>query len=44
MTLSGSTIGLNAGNYEAIFTLKKGYCWNDGTTSPKTIIWTIDKA
>lgn len=43
MTLSvtGQT---NAGTYGASFTPKDDYMWSDGTTTAKTVNWTINKA
>lgn len=31
----------DAGSYTATATLKEGYKWDDGTTAPKTIAWSI---
>jgi len=44
MTIGGTTSAKDAGNYEAIFTLKPNYQWPDGTTDPKTVVWVIGKA
>jgi hypothetical protein len=44
MTLSGVTSSTNAGTYTATFTLKKGYCWSDGSTAKKSVNWSIAKA
>lgn len=44
MTLGGVTSGINAGSYNANFTPKDDYCWSDGSTSAKTVSWTIGKA
>lgn len=44
MTLGGVTSGINAGSYNATFTPKDDYCWSDGSTSAKTVSWTIGKA
>nr|WP_301538552.1 cell wall-binding repeat-containing protein [Bifidobacterium sp. DSM 109963] len=43
-TLSGQTTGTNAGSYRATATLSKGYVWNDGSSTAKTIGWSIGKA
>ena len=43
MTVTGDT-GTNAGTYTAQFTPKDGYCWDDDTTTAKSVSWTIDKA
>ena len=43
MTLS-VTAETNAGTYTAEFTPKSGYCWNDDTTTAKSVSWVIDKA
>lgn len=34
----------NAGSYYAVFTPKDGYCWSDGSTTAKTVLWKIGKA
>lgn len=44
MSISGAIAGFNAGEYAAEFTLKPNYCWPDGSTSVKSIPWTIEKA
>lgn len=44
MTISGESSGKNVGNYEAIFTLKDGYVWSDGSKETKTVQWGIQKA
>lgn len=44
MTLGGVTSGINAGSYNANFTPKDDYCWSDGSTSAKTVSWTIGRA
>ena len=44
MTLGGVTTGTNAGSYTATFTPKEKYKWSDGTTTPKSVVWTIDRA
>ena len=44
MTLGGTTSGTNAGTYNASFTPKTDYRWSDGTTSAKTVSWSIAKA
>ena len=44
LTIGGTTSGTNAGSYNATFTPKDNYKWNDGTTGAKTIAWTIGKA
>lgn len=43
MTLS-VTAQTNAGTYSATFTPKDDYCWSDGTTTAKSVNWTINKA
>lgn len=40
----GVTAATGAGTYEAVLTLKPGFVWEDGTTAPKTVSWTIAKA
>ena len=44
MTLGGTTSGTNAGNYNATFTPTDDYRWSDGTTTVKTVAWSIGKA
>ena len=44
MTLGGTTSGTNAGNYTASFTPKTDYRWSDGTTTAKSVTWSIGKA
>ena len=45
MTVSGTTSATNAGTYSATFTLKDTtkYRWPDGTSTAKTVSWTINK-
>ena len=40
-TIGGTTSGTNATSYSATFTPVSGYCWTDGTTSAKTVTWSI---
>ncbi|MDE7004373.1 MAG: S-layer homology domain-containing protein [Oscillospiraceae bacterium] len=42
-TLTGHK-GTNVGSYTATATLKSGYVWNDGSTTAKSISWSIAKA
>lgn len=44
MTLGGTTSGTNAGTYAATFTPTGNYQWSDGSTTAKTVNWTIGKA
>ncbi|MDO5544940.1 MAG: hypothetical protein Q4F81_03785, partial [Eubacteriales bacterium] len=44
LTLGGTTSGTNAGSYEATFTPKANYQWQDGTTTAKTAAWSIGRA
>lgn len=44
LTLGGTTSGTNAGSYNATFTPKTDYRWSDGTTTAKTVAWSIAKA
>lgn len=44
LTLGGTTSGTNATSYNATFTPKTGYQWSDGTTTAKTVSWSIGKA
>lgn len=44
LTIGGVTSGTNAGSYNATFTPTANYRWSDGTTTAKTVGWTIGKA
>lgn len=44
LTLGGTTTGINAGSYDATFTPTADYRWSDGSTTAKTVAWTISKA
>lgn len=44
MTIGGTTSGTNAGSYTATFTPKANYRWVDGTTTAKSVSWSIGKA
>ena len=44
LTIGGTTSGTNAGSYNATFTPKTDYRWSDGTTTAKTVAWSIGKA
>lgn len=44
LTLGGTTSGTNAGSYEATFTPKANYQWQDGSTTAKTAVWRIERA
>ncbi len=44
LTLGGTTSGTNAGSYNATFTPKSNYQWSDGSTTAKTVSWSIGKA
>ena len=44
LTIGGTTSGTNASTYNATFTPKGDYCWSDGSTSAKTVQWSIGKA
>lgn len=44
LTLGGTTSGTNAGSYNATFTPNKNHQWSDGSTSAKTVAWSIGKA
>lgn len=43
-TIGGTTSGTNAGNYNATFTPTADYRWSDGSTTAKTVVWSIGKA
>lgn len=44
LTLGGVTSGTNAGSYNATFAPTANYRWSDGTTTAKTVAWSIGKA
>lgn len=44
MTIGGTTKGTNAGSYNATFTPTTNYRWSDGSTTAKTVAWSIGKA
>ena len=44
LTIGGKTSSTNAGTYTATFTPKSGYAWSDGSTTAKSVNWTIAKA
>ena len=44
LTIGGTTSGTNAGSYTAAFTPKANYRWSDGTTTAKSVSWSIGKA
>ena len=44
LTIGGVTSGTNAGSYNATFTPTANYRWSDGTTTAKTVEWSIGKA
>ena len=44
LTIGGTTSGTNAGSYTATFTPKSNYRWADGTTTAKSVSWSIGKA
>ena len=44
MTIGGVTTGTDAGTYTATFTPKDKYQWADGTKTPKSVTWTINRA
>ena len=44
LTIGGTTSGTNAGSYTATFTPKSNYRWSDGSTTPKSVSWSIGKA
>ena len=44
MTIGGTVTASNAGSYNATFTPKAGYTWEDGTNAAKTVAWSIAKA
>ena len=44
MTLGGTTTGTNAGTYPAAFTPGANFQWPDGSTTAKTVNWSIGRA
>lgn len=44
LTIGGTTSGTNAGSYTATFTPKSNYQWSDGSTTAKSVSWSIGKA
>lgn len=44
MTIGGTTSGTNAGSYTATFTPNSNHKWSDGTTTAKSVTWSIAKA
>lgn len=44
LTIGGNTSGTNAGTYTATFTPKSNYRWSDGTTTAKSVTWSIGRA
>jgi hypothetical protein len=44
LTIGGTTSATDAGTYTATFTPNPNYQWEDGSTSAKTVSWTIGKA
>ena len=44
LTLGGTTVGTDAGTYEATFTPAVDACWEDGTSAAKIVQWSIEKA
>lgn len=44
LTIGGVNSGTNAGTYTATFTPTNDYKWSDGSTSAKSVTWSIGKA
>ena len=44
LIIGGKTSATDAGSYSATFTPAAGYAWSDGTTTTKTVSWSIGKA
>ena len=44
LTIGGDTGGTDAGSYNATFTPTGNYQWSDGSTTAKTVSWSIGKA
>ena len=43
VTTSGTLFATMSGTYTAYFTPNEMYCWSNGTTTKKTVTWTIGK-
>ncbi len=43
-SVSGQASAIDAGEYKATLTLNSGNVWEDGTTDPKELAWSIGKA
>lgn len=41
IAISNSNIKINAGTYNAVYSLTNNYCWEDGTTEDEVITYTI---
>lgn len=44
LTIGGDVTKTDAGDYNATFTPKEDYCWENGTSEEKTVPWKINKA
>ncbi|MCI8493657.1 DUF6273 domain-containing protein [Anaerotruncus sp.] len=44
LAIGGTTTAVNAGAYTATFTPKANYKWSDGTTTAKSVTWSIGRA
>lgn len=44
LTIGGTSSATDAGNYNATFTPKSNYQWNDGSADAKSVSWSIGKA
>lgn len=44
LTIGGTTSATNVGAYTATFTPVDGFTWSDGTTTAKSVAWSIGKA
>lgn len=43
-TITGTIEATDVGSYTAIFTPNDGYCWDDGSTEPYPVAWSISNA
>jgi hypothetical protein len=44
LTIAGTVSAINAGTHTVIFTPRTGFEWFDGTTTPKSVTWSMDRA
>ena len=44
LLIGGDVSATNAGTHTTTFTPKAGFCWDDYSTTPRSVTWTISKA